>query len=151
MKSDLRWAIEAHRHDGGTGTHRGVAKQVEIFPGPGAHVSGKLGIECEWDATWQANLPAMGMAADQHGEAHVSGLLVDFGAVRKQDGKFATRDTIRYLLDTCDLIEVGIVNAGEVYASLPRSRTTCSLSNIRIPISSKAGTMAAASWLPSTP
>ena len=79
---------------------------------PGARPQGSWqdGAERQGNAPWQANLPAMGVTADQHIEICMSGLPINLRCVRHEHRELLMRNAFCCLLDIVGSVEVGIIN-----------------------------------------
>jgi hypothetical protein len=71
-------------------------------------------IKCDGDGAGQADLAAVGMAAQQQIETGVRRLAIDLRRVRQEDGEPVVGNIGRCLFDVVDAIIMRIVDAGQV-------------------------------------
>ncbi len=95
VQRDLGRAIEPHGHDGRSRADGRVSVHCMVPPGARAQSPGQDRIERYGNAAGQADLPAMGVTAQEQVEAGMSSLAVDLGGVRKQNGELLMWDVRR--------------------------------------------------------
>ena len=78
---DLRRAIKASGYNRTSCAHRRVADHGMVFPRTGAKAPRQHRIKRNWYLTWQTDLAAMCMPAQQQIKFSVRSLLVNFGRV----------------------------------------------------------------------
>src|SRR5690242_18627206 len=85
-----------------------------MLPGARAVAPRQSGIEDDGDAARQADLAAMGMAAQHEPESGMGRLAIDLRRVGEKDGEGAMGDLLAGALDVVYAIEPGIVDACEM-------------------------------------
>ena len=83
----------------------------------------------------------MSVAAEDQFEVSMRRLAVNFRSMRKQDGKFVVRNIGRRILNIICPEVMRVIDAGEMNALAVDGDYFDSFSSIRIPISSRAGSI----------
>src|ERR1700737_1701197 len=115
MQRNFRRTIETRGNDGTTYSDGSVSIHVAIPPRARAHVPGENRIKRNWDAPWEADLPPMGVSAQQQTEIGMGRLLINFRRVRKQDREHVARYPGTGLFDVVRTVEMGVVDACDIY------------------------------------
>jgi len=82
MQGNFGRAIEPRGDDGRPDTDRGVSDHVAVSPQPRTHPPRQRRIQSDWDRTWQADLPAVRVPAEQQIEIGMRCLTIDLGRMR---------------------------------------------------------------------
>src|SRR6476660_9280982 len=85
-----------------------------IFPSAGAHGARQNRIKRDRDAAREADLPTMGVAAQQEIEFGISRLPIHFRCVRDQNRKLVEGYRGSCLLDVVHSVEMSIIDASEI-------------------------------------
>src|ERR1700687_1945303 len=112
VQGDLGWTVEAYGHDARSSTHRRVADHVVMLPGPSPHPSRQRRPERDRDPSRQADLAAVGMAAQHQIEIGVGRLAINFRGVRQQNRELTIRYLQRRFFDVVHPIEMRVVDSG---------------------------------------
>src|SRR4029450_3362648 len=85
-----------------------------IAPGSSAEPPRTTRIARQWYPARQADLPAMGMPAEQHIEAHMRRMPVDFGGVGQENRGRLRGDSLTGFLQIVGAVIMGIINPRQV-------------------------------------
>ncbi len=119
VQHHFRRAVEAYADDAGAGAGRGVGLHGVVLPGARAHVAGAIRIQGEGDTARQADLAAVGVAAEHQVEARVGRLAVDLRGVGEQDGNRMVMRLLGHLLQVVHPVVVGVVDTGHGDGRVP--------------------------------
>src|SRR5262249_54932740 len=119
VQGDFRRTVEAHRHHRRSGADRRVAGHAPMAPRAGAEPPRHRRLERDRNSARQANLAAVGVAAQQQIESGLGRLAKDLRRMREQDGKVIARNAGGGLADVVHAIEVRVVDAGKMNALSP--------------------------------
>src|SRR5271169_5193243 len=112
MECNFRGAIEPDRNDRGASANGCIANHVTVLPCARTHMTWKNRIQGDRDPAGKADLPTMGVSAEEQAKVGIGSLLIDLRRMRQQDGKIPERDSGRSLLNIIDAIKMRIINTG---------------------------------------
>lgn len=116
MQGDLRRAEEAHGDAAAAGSARSITSYSVILPRTRNHSARAGKAADEGDAAGEADLAAVGMAAEHEVGLVGEGLAKGIGSVCEKDPAGALGDVLGGALEVVGLIVGGVVDAGEVKA-----------------------------------
>src|SRR6266446_447830 len=109
MERDFRGAIEPRGNDRGASADGCVANHITVLPCARTHMTGKNRIQSDRNAAGKADLPTMGVPAEEQAKVSIGSLLIDLRRVRQQDRKIPEGDSGRCLLNVVDAIKMRII------------------------------------------
>src|ERR1700688_2355300 len=116
MQRDLWGAIVPHRNHARACTNGRVADHITVLPWTGPNMTWKDRRQSNRNAPGKADLPAMGVPAEEQAKVSIGSLLIDLRCVRQQDRKIPEGDSGRSLLNVIDAIKMRIIDPGWVNA-----------------------------------
>jgi len=112
MERNFRGAIEPRRNDRGASADGCIADHIKVLPCARTHMTWKNRIQSDWNAAGKADLPTVGVPAEEQAKVSIGSLLIDLRRMRQQDRKIPERDASRCLLNIVDAIKMRIIDTG---------------------------------------